>query len=828
MTRILIADDDFTIGMQIEEMLTALGYDVVGQAGSGQEAIEMARELRPDIILMDIVMPGELNGIKAAEKIKAEWDVPIVFISGHGDPDYIQEAKQIEPHGYVMKPFDENEIRAFVEIALHKHKMEKELKQAHEQLEQTNLALQMEIEARKKTERALRESEKLYRDIFEKNNAIKWLLDPSSGEIVDANPAACEFYQYSHEEITNLRLWDINIEGEAEARKLIAVAGSGDKTEFKLKHRLASGEIRHVQVYTGPLETGGKKLLHSIIIDITDRIRAEKLLKQAHDELERRVENRTAELGKVNKLLQEENEARKQSEKALRESEGHLKSLMESASNFAVYRLISDGDNPDSLRVIFVSPSITDILGISEQMSVETWLKHIHPDDVERIDRANMEAFETLRFDETMRIYHPQKQKWIWIHAVSTGFEDKEHKCHYVNGILIDVTKEEKAKEALRESDKKLNAILDATTETIVLFDREGIVHVANQIVCDRLGTTKQELIGKRLYDFFPPGVAEGRRRKWDEVFDTGKPVSFEDSRDGMIFAQKAYPIIDDRGQVEMVTAFANDKTDRKQAEEALRESEEKYRNLVEESFDGIFIQKGLKIIFANKRLNEMLGYGEGELLGQNHWVVYHPDFRKLTRERARARMSGEEVVPRYEVKLQRKDGSWFYGEINAKQITFPSDQESGIQVWIKDIDERKRAEEALKDSESFLKTLINAIPAPVFYKDSDGKYLGFNKAFEAFFGETKERLIGKSVFDINPPELAETYHAQDDELFNSGGVQCYESQWKDVHGKLHDMIFNKAAFTDGKGAITGLIGVLIDITERKQAEKKQKSIHQI
>ena len=127
MIRILIADDDFAIGMQLEEMLMSLGYVVVGQAGSGQESIEMARDLRPDIILMDIMMPGELNGIQAAEKIKAEWNVPIIFVSGYGDPGIIQEAKRIEPYGCVIKPFDENEIKASVEIALHKHKMESEL-----------------------------------------------------------------------------------------------------------------------------------------------------------------------------------------------------------------------------------------------------------------------------------------------------------------------------------------------------------------------------------------------------------------------------------------------------------------------------------------------------------------------------------------------------------------------------------------------------------------------------------------------------------------------------------------------------------------------------
>ena len=131
---------------------------------------------------------------------------------------------------------------------------------------------------------------------------------------------------------------------------------------------------------------------------------------------------------------------------------------------------------------------------------------------------------------------------------------------------------------------------------------------------------------------------------------------------------------------------------------------------------------------------------------------------------------------------------------------------------------ERDKLLNSLRESEAFLKTLIDTIPTPVFYKDKDGKYLGFNRAFETFFGETRERLIGKSVFDINPPELAETYHAQDDVLFNSGGVQRYESQWKNAHGELRDFIFNKAVFGDSKGNIAGLIGILLDITDRNRA----------
>jgi diguanylate cyclase (GGDEF)-like protein/PAS domain S-box-containing protein len=124
-----------------------------------------------------------------------------------------------------------------------------------------------------------------------------------------------------------------------------------------------------------------------------------------------------------------------------------------------------------------------------------------------------------------------------------------------------------------------------------------------------------------------------------------------------------------------------------------------------------------------------------------------------------------------------------------------------------------------LKQSEVFLNTLINSIPIPVFYKNRDGQYVGFNKAFETFFGATKEQLVGKTVFDINPPELAKIYHDKDNELFESGGEQHYEAQVKNTFGETRDVIFSKAALTDSKGTVSGLIGAIYDITERKQVE---------
>ncbi len=137
----------------------------------------------------------------------------------------------------------------------------------------------------------------------------------------------------------------------------------------------------------------------------------------------------------------------------------------------------------------------------------------------------------------------------------------------------------------------------------------------------------------------------------------------------------------------------------------------------------------------------------------------------------------------------------------------------------------REQAEELLSEKETFLVTLIHAIPIPIFYKDRDGRYLGCNQKFESFFGKTSDQMIGKTVFDINPPELAEIYHSKDSELYKIGGVQEYETNIENAHDKIHDVIFYKSIFADKKGNVKGLIGAISDITDRKKYEKKlQKS----
>ena len=124
MSKLLIVDDEALITMELEETLSKQGYKIAGMATSGEEAIDKARKFKPDIVLMDIVMPGKTNGIEAARSIRSELNIPVIFVTAYADDAIIEKAKCVNPYGYIVKPFSEQELKVAIELALFRKTIE--------------------------------------------------------------------------------------------------------------------------------------------------------------------------------------------------------------------------------------------------------------------------------------------------------------------------------------------------------------------------------------------------------------------------------------------------------------------------------------------------------------------------------------------------------------------------------------------------------------------------------------------------------------------------------------------------------------------------------
>jgi two-component system, cell cycle sensor histidine kinase and response regulator CckA len=280
------------------------------------------------------------------------------------------------------------------------------------------------------------------------------------------------------------------------------------------------------------------------------------------------------------------------------------------------------------------------------------------------------------------------------ITGVVLVFRDRTEERRAQKALEEEIEKTKKAERALKISEEKFRLIFEHSLDGIFFTLVDGSVLAANPAACALLGRSEGEICngGRDLVvDTSDPRLASSIRIREETGTFQGE-LNYK-RKDGTTF-----PVELTAGRFSLSTGeerayvICRDITDRKRAEADLFTSEERYRSLVEDSFDGIFIQKGPKILFANQRLYKMLGYPEGELVGLDHWLMYHADYQEITRERAKARMNGENPPAHYEVMLQRKDRTSFDGEVRVRIITIG--EEPGLQVWVRDISERKRLED--------------------------------------------------------------------------------------------------------------------------------------
>ncbi len=259
-------------------------------------------------------------------------------------------------------------------------------------------------------------------------------------------------------------------------------------------------------------------------------------------------------------------------------------------------------------------------------------------------------------------------------------------------------------------------------------------------------------------------------------------------------------------------------RSETKNSLQALQASETRYRRLFEAAQDGILILNADtgEIDDVNPYMIDMLHYSREEFLGMKLWEV-SPFKDKVFNQAAFEELQDKGYIQYKDLPLETKEGKPIAVEFVSN--VYKANGNKVIQCNIRNITERKEMNRKLQEAVIFQQRLIDALPVPVFYKDSEGRYLGCNSSFEELFGQKREQITGKSVYDLSPKEFADIYHEKDLALLQNPGIQIYESVVKDADGVVHNVIFHKATFSNMDGSVGGLIGAILDITDRKRAE---------
>jgi PAS domain S-box-containing protein len=264
---------------------------------------------------------------------------------------------------------------------------------------------------------------------------------------------------------------------------------------------------------------------------------------------------------------------------------------------------------------------------------------------------------------------------------------------------------------------------------------------------------------------------------------------------------------------------------ERRQATSDLRESEQRLGNLVETIPHGIQeVDLIGKITYANSAHAKIYGCRASDLVGRSMF-----DLAAGEDERRKLKAHVDYIIGR-----QPRPSPWFSKDLTRDGRTIDTQVDwnykrdvrgrvTGLIMVISDITHRKQAEKALLDNLQFMTTLIDTIPNPVFYKDADGKFLGCNIAYAETLGMSKENILGRRLIDVESiisSDMASHYHRQDMRLIDNPGIQSYEERIHCADGVRRDYIFYKATFKDAEGLVAGLVGIMLDISDRKKVEK--------
>ncbi|HUK38801.1 MAG TPA: PAS domain S-box protein, partial [Methanomicrobiales archaeon] len=665
-----------------------------------------------------------------------------------------------------------------------------------------------DITDRKRMEEAIRESESRYREFFTTSRDAVFITSPS-GEWIDFNDAAVELFGYDDREDLRSRSIGSLYEDPEERKAFISlIVEKGFVKEYPVRLRRRDASIIDSLITAVPLRgnDGAVTSFVGSIRDITER---------------------------------------KRMEKDLLESEERYRGVIESQTEF-ITRFAPDA------TVTFVNDAYLKYFGLSREKIIGKKFKPEIPEE----DRGRVRGhFAALTREHPVgliehRIVMPDGQV-RWQRWSDRAIFDEEGNLVEYQSVGRDTTDQKQAAEALRESEARLDAVVRGSPIPQFVIGRDHRVVYWNRAIEELTGVRASEMIGTtRQWSAFyleeRPLMADllvdGSTRDIDHYYQ-GKysPSRLIDGafeavdllpglgESGKWLSFTAAPIHDSRGEIIGAIETLEDITERKRAEDELRESEEKYRNLVELASTGIAIIQDGVIEYVNRELSQIWGGSPDELIRVPLSGLVHPDEEKKVLDRYRKRIAGEPVPSVYETVFLRRDGSSYPAEIHAGLINYrrrPADL-----VLVQDITERKRAVRALQESQERYRQIVEGTNAGVWVLDNELTTIYANDQMASMLGTLPPEMLGRSISDFVFPED----RAEVNEIFARIGNGLTPEAELRFRRKDQVTSWLRAAagpIYDVQGQRVGFTGIFSDVTKNrlaeqavKQAEEKYRNI---
>ena len=385
--------------------------------------------------------------------------------------------------------------------------------------------------------------------------------------------------------------------------------------------------------------------------------------------------------------------------------------------------------------------------------------------------------------------------------------------------VLRDITKQKQAEAALRTSEETARALLNAYDDVAFLMDTEGVLLLANHSLAQRFDKQIEELLGSNVYDLSPPQIARCRRAYAEEVVRTGKPDRFQDGRAGRLFDSQVYPVMDAEGKVARLAVYTRDITEQAQMEENLRKSEERFRALFQgvplptyvwQRKDDDFVLAGYNAaseVFTEGGVETVVGSVLSEMYRDRPDIIEHFERCFASREPLRQEMS-------YRLRTT--------GEVRDLAVYYAYVPPDLVMMHTEDVTERKRAQEALRESEEKFRTIVETSTDWIWEMDLEWRHAFSNRRYEDILGYSWKAIADQDIFALFHPEDRVVIEERLPGLIeNQAGWQNWVVRFRHKDGSYRFLESSAVPILDADGKLIGYRGVDRDITARKLVEDK-------